>query len=82
MMEYCLFGSLYDVLHNKTMEIDGELILPLLREISQGIRFLHSAETPIIHGDLKAANILIDSHFRAKVADFGLSKKKDLIAGT
>jgi len=28
--------------------------------------------------DLKAANILVDSRFRAKVADFGLSQKKNL----
>ena len=30
------------------------------------------------YSDLKAANILVDNHFRAKVADFGLSQKKQL----
>jgi class 3 adenylate cyclase len=69
-------GSLQDVLHNETMVMEGEFLLHMLRDISQGIRFLHSASPPIIHGDLKSANILVDSKFRAKISDFGLSHKK------
>lgn len=34
------------------------------------MRFLHAATPQIIHGDLRAANVLVDSHFRAKVTDF------------
>ena len=71
-------GSLYDLLHNETMVIEGEILLPILRDVSQGVRFLHSADPQVIHGDLKAANILVDSRFHAKVADFGLSQKKNL----
>eukprot|EP00977_Amphora_coffeiformis_P024041 scaffold14974_cov195-Amphora_coffeaeformis.AAC.48 len=77
-MEYMDHGSLYDILHNETMPIDGEVLLPILRDISQGVRFLHSADPQCLHGDLKAANILVDNRFRAKVADFGLSQKKNL----
>ena len=99
-MEYMDHGSLLDLLRNDTMVIDGEVILPILRDISQGMRFLHSASPQVIHGgmyfhawfhllirliltiflskDLKAANILVDRQFRAKVADFGLSQKKQL----
>ena len=75
-MEYMDHGSLYDLLHNQTLEIEGELVLPILRDIAQGVRFLHAAEPQVIHGDIKAQNILVDSKFRAKVADFGLSQKK------
>jgi hypothetical protein len=49
-MEYMHHGSLHDILHNKTMHLDGEIILPLLQDISQGVRFLHSANPKIIHG--------------------------------
>jgi guanylate cyclase len=68
-MEHMDHGLLYDLLHDKTMVIEGELLLPILRDISQGMRFLHSANPQVIHGDLKAQNILVDSKFRAKVAD-------------
>jgi len=78
-MEYMVHGSLYDLLHNKTViEVEGEQILPILQDISHGIRFLHAATPQVIHGDLKAQNILVDSKFRAKVADFGLSQKKQV----
>jgi len=77
-MEYMDHGSLHDLLHNESMILDGEIVLPILRDIAQGIRFLHAANPQVIHGDLKAANVLVDSKFRAKVADFGLSQKKSV----
>jgi len=77
-MEFMDHGSLYDLLHNETMAIEGELLLPILQDIAKGVRFLHAADPQVIHGDLKAQNILVDSKFRAKVADFGLSQKKQV----
>lgn len=77
-MEYMDLGSLYDLIHNETVPIRGDVLLPMLRDIAQGMRFLHVADPPVIHGDLKAQNILVDNRFRAKVADFGLSAKKNL----
>lgn len=66
-MEYMELGSLHDVLHNATISLDGDLVLPILQEISQGVRFLHNADPPIVHCDLKSRNVLIDNKFRAKV---------------
>lgn len=42
---------------------------------ARGLLFLHSfAKTPIIHGDIKTANILLDKHMEPKLGDFGLCR--------
>ena len=77
-MEYMTLGSLYDILMNESYPFESDVLLYMLRDIVQGMRFLHTADPPIVHGDLKAANVLITENFKAKVADFGLSQKKRL----
>jgi len=73
-MEYMENGSLYDAFRNETIDLNSqEDILVIAQDIAHGMRFLHEAN--VIHGDLKSRNVLIDSNFRAKVADFGLSAK-------
>ncbi|KAL3911732.1 MAG: hypothetical protein SGILL_007166 [Bacillariaceae sp.] len=70
-MEYMHFGSLHDLLHNESMFLDSDLRVGFLQDIANGLRFLHSSNPPILHGDMKSHNILVDDKFRAKVSDFG-----------
>mmetsp|Transcript_13182 Transcript_13182/g.31588 ORF Transcript_13182/g.31588 Transcript_13182/m.31588 type:complete len:1491 (+) Transcript_13182:121-4593(+) len=82
-MELMENGSLYDLLRNETLYTGGEIIMQIVRDVAQGLRFLHGSSPPTLHRDLKAKNILIDSRFRAKVADFGLAtRNKSHITGT
>ncbi|KAL5156504.1 PTI1-like tyrosine-protein kinase [Glycine soja] len=42
---------------------------------AEGIGYLHNQSMPhIIHRDIKASNVLLDSDFQAQVADFGFAK--------
>ncbi|KAJ7263107.1 kinase-like domain-containing protein, partial [Mycena rebaudengoi] len=49
-----------------------DLIPTLMYEIAMGLQYLHSQE--VVHGDLKAANILIDDENHVRLADFGLAR--------
>ena len=40
--------------------------------ITRGLEYLHSLDPPVIHGDIKPSNILLDQDFSAKIRDFGL----------
>lgn len=44
--------------------------------VACGIQFLHSiGAQPLIHGDIKSANILLDKNYEPKVGDFGLARE-------
>ncbi|CDY37052.1 BnaA04g26300D [Brassica napus] len=46
-------------------------------DVAKGIEFLHHrCDPPIIHGDVKPSNVLLDSDFKAKIGDFGLARVK------
>lgn len=70
--------SLHSHLHG---HYSAECILDWGRRIStaigsaEGIAYLHHRATPhIIHQDIKASNVLLDTDFQARVADFGFAK--------
>ncbi|KAG8193534.1 hypothetical protein JTE90_003744 [Oedothorax gibbosus] len=43
---------------------------------TKGLNYLHtSLEKPLVHGDIKSANILLDANMDAKIGDFGLTRE-------
>eukprot|EP00045_Choanoeca_perplexa_P010925 m.113618 g.113618 ORF g.113618 m.113618 type:complete len:1049 (+) comp15447_c0_seq1:297-3443(+) len=66
-------GNLRDMLHDVGIELDLDVKLSFLKDASEGVFFLHSQKRPLIHGDLKPSNLLVDSNLRIKVSDFGLA---------
>ncbi|KAJ0008222.1 hypothetical protein Pint_30342 [Pistacia integerrima] len=49
----------------------------IIMDVAKALEFLHfGCDPPVIHGDIKPSNVLLDSDFRAKVSDFGLSRIK------
>ncbi|CAH2059457.1 unnamed protein product, partial [Iphiclides podalirius] len=44
--------------------------------VARGLQYLHTmAGTPLIHGDIKPGNILLDQCIMPKIGDFGLARK-------
>ena len=50
--------------------LDNDMILSMLRNVVAGLGFLHGAEPPIIHQELRSIKILLDCSCRAHLSDF------------
>ena len=71
-MEYMKYGAVNEFI--KRFKVPPELRIQILYETACGMFYLHGNQPVIIHGDLTCQNILIGDGFRAKIADFGLSR--------
>ena len=54
-----------------------ELVKRVSCGAARGMAYLHSGNPPVLHRDLKSANLLLDESYTTKVCDFGLSRLKD-----
>ena len=48
--------------------------LSMLLDVSRGLWYLHAHHPPIVHRDLSPNNVLLTSHFVAKISDLGVAK--------
>lgn len=74
-MEYCVGGSVKDVMRRLNITLNVEQITVIVRDVLNGLDYLHSGNN--IHRDVKAANILLNEDGIAKLGDFGVSEPLD-----
>ncbi|KAK3018455.1 hypothetical protein RJ639_004272 [Escallonia herrerae] len=74
--EYMANGDLKNYLSDKNANVlSWEMRLRVAIDAAKGLEYLHhGCKPPIIHRDVKSANILLSENLDAKIADFGLSK--------
>ncbi|XP_067855069.1 interleukin-1 receptor-associated kinase-like 2 isoform X2 [Heptranchias perlo] len=79
---YCLIyrymsnGSLESKLQctNSADAISWDTRIDIAVGTARAIQFLHQSNVPLIHGNIKSSNILLDEYFTPKLGDFGLVK--------
>mmetsp|Transcript_144102 Transcript_144102/g.461314 ORF Transcript_144102/g.461314 Transcript_144102/m.461314 type:complete len:437 (-) Transcript_144102:157-1467(-) len=73
-LEYVPGGSMAAVLATFGA-LNSRLLMQATQDCLEGLHYLHSRSVPVVHRDLKCANLLVDLDFRVKLADFGCSKQ-------
>eukprot|EP00002_Diphylleia_rotans_P040600 TRINITY_DN9669_c0_g1_i2.p1 TRINITY_DN9669_c0_g1~~TRINITY_DN9669_c0_g1_i2.p1 ORF type:complete len:1419 (-),score=212.66 TRINITY_DN9669_c0_g1_i2:308-4564(-) len=69
-------GSLKEFLRSKAKAIDDIQKWRIINGIIDGMSYLHSFKPPLLHRDLKSANILVTKDFDIKICDFGFARMK------
>ncbi|KAM0864691.1 hypothetical protein ACQ4PT_043758 [Festuca glaucescens] len=80
------FGLVYEFLPNGSLEerlactnntppLTWQVRTRIIYEMRSALTFLHSNKPhPVVHGDLKPANILLDANLVSKLGDFGICR--------
>lgn len=76
-MEYVPGGSLASLI-KEFGALKDEMLIKLVYEVLEGLNYLHTQSPPVIHRDIKCANILVDLNLKVKLTDFGCSKRSNL----
>ena len=73
-LEYCDLGDLERFLKSRHLEMRQKLLV--MYQSASAVSYLHNMKSPVIHGDIKPANILVNTvsqGFVIKVCDMGLA---------
>ncbi|KAG8918892.1 hypothetical protein FRC01_001594, partial [Tulasnella sp. 417] len=68
---YMKNGNLKSYLQDNSL--DAEERLKFAYDTIKGLEYLHTRDPVVVHGDLKAANVLVNDHRKAQLCDFGLA---------
>jgi len=77
-LPYCKSGSSELLVGAK---LDNDSVWNYILDVASGLAYLHALTPPIIHQDIKPANILLDDNRHYAITDFGISAQKGGIHG-
>ncbi|KAL6615855.1 hypothetical protein ACP70R_038125 [Stipagrostis hirtigluma subsp. patula] len=71
-LEFAPGGSLADVVERSGGRLDERAVRAYAADVARGLAYLHGRS--LVHGDVKARNVVVGADGRAKLADFGCAR--------
>ncbi len=60
-------GLLKDVLHNETVELETEMVVAIMKDVSSALKYLHQLDPPILDKDLTSYGVMLSVDYCAQL---------------
>ena len=70
-------GTLKDVLHNETVELETEMVVAMMKDVASALKYLHHLEPPILDKEITSSHIILNSDYGAQLIHLHLTLVRD-----
>lgn len=60
-------GTLKDVLHNETVELETEMVVAMMKDVASALKYLHQLEPPILDKEITSSHIVLNADYGAQL---------------
>ena len=60
-------GTLKDVLHNETVELETEMVVAIMKVVSAALKYLHQLDPPILDRGLTSSSVTLNADYGAQL---------------
>ncbi|DBA66841.1 TPA: hypothetical protein ACH3X2_001975 [Trebouxia sp. C0005] len=70
-------GPLKDVLHNETVELETEMVVAIMKDVSSALKYLHQLDPPILDKDLTSSGVMLSVDYSAQLVHLHHNNAED-----
>ena len=73
-------GTLYGILHNRTLILERKMAVSILRDVLEGLKYLHNLSPPIFDRSLRPEHLFLDERYKVLIGASFSHQQYDLMA--
>ena len=66
-------GTLKDVLHNETVELETEMVVAIMKDVASALKYLHHLEPPILDKEITSSGVVLNADYGAQLVHVHLA---------